>query len=95
MLLVLKDFIQNHSPLPIHQKNNTKYCSTHLHEQIKFYCDPCDQLCIVDEHYNLLLEYHNKNYNNDEKIVNKSHHVISMDKASEDIKKRLIQPIKL
>ena len=76
-------FLQKHSPLPIHQKNNTKYCSTHL-EQIKFYCVPCDQLlcslCWLDNHQNHLT---NNNLKED-------HKVISMEKASEKMKEELI-----
>ena len=80
--------LQKHSPLPILQKNNTKYCSTHLHRQLEFYCVPCDQLlcslCWLDNHnYNNVIE----NNNNEDK----NHQVISMDKASEDIKKQLIK----
>ena len=77
-------FLQKHSPLPIHQKNNTKYCSTHLHEQIKFYCVPCDQLlcslCVVDNHQTII--------NNNQ--VKEEHRVISMEKADEKMKEELI-----
>ena len=76
--------LQKHSPLPILQKNNTKYCSTHLHRQLEFYCVPCDQLlcslCVVDKHQNLL------NNNN----IKEEHRVISMEKASEKMKEELI-----
>ena len=76
--------LQKHSPLPILQKSNTKYCSTHLHEQLKFYCVPCDQLlcslCVVDKHQNLL------NNNN----IKEEHRVISTEKASEKMKEELI-----
>ena len=74
--------IQKHSPLPILQKNNIKYCSTHLHKQMKFYCVPCDQLlcslCFLDNHYI-----------NDR--ISKNHLVEPIDKAGEDIKKRMIK----
>ena len=77
--------LQKHSPLPLHQKNNTKYCSTHLNEQIKFYCVPCDQLlcslCNVDSHQNLL---------NNLNIIKEDHKVISLDKASEKMKEKFI-----
>ena len=77
-------FLQKHSPLPILQKHNTKYCSTHLHEQMKFYCVPCDQLlcslCWLDKHQMI-------HYN---KIVKEEHLVISMEKASEKMKEELI-----
>ena len=77
-------FLQKHSPLPILQKNNTKYCSTHLHRQLEFYCVPCDQLlcslCVVDKHQ---IIHHNK-------IVKEEHKVISMEKASEKMKEELI-----
>ena len=106
--------LQKHSPLLIHQKNNKKYCSTHLRKQMKFYCIPCDQLlcslCWLDNHNNLplqdninnnnnnnLINNHNNNNNNNNNDINnnindgnKNHHVTSMDKASEDIKKKLI-----
>ena len=82
--------LQMHSPLSIHQKNNTKYCSTHLHEQMKFYCVPCDQLlcslCFLNEHQNLLINNNNNNNNN----LKEEHIVISMEKASEKMKKELI-----
>ena len=75
--------LQKHSPLPILQKTNTKYCSTHLHRQLEFYCVPCDQLlcslCVVDNHQNL--------FNNNQV---KEHLVISMEKASEKMKEELI-----
>ena len=77
--------LKKHSPLPLHQKNNTKYCSTHLQEQIEFYCVPCDQLlcslCLLDSHQNLL---------NNLNIIKKEHLVISMDKANEKMKEEFI-----
>ena len=92
--------LQKHSPLPILQKSNTNYCSTHQHRQLEFYCVPCDQLlcslCWLANHNNLLLgdnniNCDNNNNNNNNEVINKSHQVISMDKAGEDIKKRLIK----
>ena len=85
--------LKKHSPLPLHQKNNTKYCSTHLQEQIKFYCVPCDQLlcslCLLDEHQNILDNILNNNYNNNYNNL-KGHLVISMDKANEQMKEEFI-----
>ena len=81
--------LQKHSPLPILQINNTKYCSTHLHKQLELYCVPCDQLlcslCVVDNHQNLL-NNDNVNYNN----LKENHKVISMEKANEKMKEELI-----
>ena len=75
--------LQKHSPLPIHQKNNTKYCSTHQH-RFKLYCVPCDQLlcylCMVESHQTI---HHNNK-------VKEEHKVISMEKASEKMKEELI-----
>ena len=74
--------LKKHSPLLIHQKDNIKYCSTHLNKQIDFYCVPCDQLlcslCLIEEHQN--------NINN----INEVHEVISMEKASEKMKEEFI-----
>ena len=81
--------LQKHSPLPILQKNNSKYCSTH-HKQMKIYCFTCDQLlcslCWLDYHFN-----NNNNNNNISDNEIKNHLVMSIDKASEDIKKQLIK----
>ena len=94
--------IQKHSPLLIHQKINTKYCSTHLNRPLKLYCVPCDQLlcslCVIDEHQNPLnnnnnniIDDNNNNNNNNSNInVKEEHKVISVEKASETAKEELI-----